>query len=173
MTSPLKTPETVFVCAGSNMGDKIANCREGLAALARWGDTRTEAFSRFYRTAPVDFTDQDWFVNAVARVATTCPPSDLLRRLKAIEAEAGRTAGGVRFGPRVLDLDIIFFGDRRIDLPDLVVPHPRMHKRHFVLKPICDIDPAIVHPVLGQSVGALLGALDVTGQEVSVLPCDS
>ena len=173
MTSSLKTLETVFVCAGSNMGDKVANCREGLSALVRWEDTRMEAVSPFYRTAPVDFTDQDWFVNAVARVVTTCPPPDLLKRLKAIEAEAGRTAGGVRFGPRVLDLDIILFGDRRIDLPDLVVPHPRMHKRHFVLKPICDIDPAIVHPVLEQPVGALLDALDVTGQEVTVLPCES
>ena len=172
MTAPCpdaSPQETAYICAGSNMGDKAANCRRGIEALAGESGSRLIRLSRFYRTEPVDYTDQDWFVNVVAKITTSLPPRSLLKRLKQIEAEAGRSIGGIRFGPRVLDLDIIFYGDRILETPDLVIPHPRMHKRHFVLKPICDIDPAIVHPVLNRKVGALLGELDVVGQELSVI----
>ena len=165
-------PVVAYLCAGSNLGDKQANCRRGIDALARTAKTRLMALSRLYGTEPVDYADQDWFVNVVAKVITTETPWALLERLKTIEAEMGRQAGGIRFGPRVLDLDILLYGDRVIDTPDLVVPHPRMHKRHFVLKPFCDIDPAIVHPTLQRTVRALLDDLDTTGQEVSVLSCD-
>ncbi|MBI9083821.1 MAG: 2-amino-4-hydroxy-6-hydroxymethyldihydropteridine diphosphokinase [Desulfobacterales bacterium] len=165
-------PVVAYLCAGSNIGDKPANCRKGIDALVNTAKTRLAALSRFYRTEPVDYADQDWFVNVVAKVVTTETPLALLERLKTIEVETGRQAGGIRFGPRVLDLDILFYGDRVIDTAELVVPHPRMHKRHFVLKPFCDIDPAIVHPTLQRTVQALLGDLDTTGQAVSVFSCD-
>lgn len=171
MTAPTHMaapPVVAFLCAGSNLGDKTANCRRGIDALVHTGKTRLVALSRFYRTEPVDYADQDWFVNVVAKVATTETPGALLRILKTIEVGMGRQSGGIRFGPRVLDLDILFYGDRIINTPELVVPHPRLHKRHFVLKPFCDIDPAIVHPTLRRTVQALLDGLDTTGQEVSV-----
>lgn len=167
------TPVTAYICAGSNLGDKTANCRRGIDAVVRLTGNRLIRLSPFYRTEPVDYTDQDWFVNVMAKIATTRTPRSLLRELKGIEAAAGRRAGGIRFGPRVLDLDIIFYGDRIICEDGLEVPHPRMHKRHFVLKPICDIDPAIVHPVCNRTVQALLEDLSTDGQQISLLPCDA
>ena len=149
-----------FVSVGSNLGDKAANCRNGIEALAASGLCRLVRQSPFYRTEPVDYLDQDWFVNAVAKLSTDAAPEILLRKILDIELLAGRVRGGARFGPRVIDLDLIFFGDQVIDIPDLVIPHPRMHKRRFVLKPMCDIDLFLRHPVLGRTVIQLLEALD-------------
>lgn len=163
-------PARAYICAGSNLGDKAEQCQRGFDALDGTPGIRLDAVSPFYRTEPVDYLDQDWFVNAVVRLVTTLSPGELLVRLKEIELEAGRTAGGIRFGPRVLDLDILLYGDRILETPNLVIPHPRMHKRHFVLKPICDIDPAIVHPVLGRTVQSLLEELNIDGQQLSRLP---
>ena len=161
----------VFISVGSNLGDKAANCRNGIEALAASGLCRLVRQSPFYRTEPVDYLDQDWFVNAVAKVVTDAAPETLLRQLLDIELQAGRVRGGARFGPRVIDLDLRFFGDRVIDSPDLVIPHPRMHKRRFVLMPMCDIDPLFRHPVMGRTVAQLLEALDETEQQVVPMPC--
>lgn len=159
---------SAYISVGSNLGDKLACCRQGIAQVAALPRTELAVQSPFYRTAPVDYLDQDWFINAAIKVATNLAPEALLTALQAIQRKAGRTPEGdkIRFGPRLLDLDIIFYDDLVLDLPDLVVPHPRMHKRRFVLKPLCDIDPKILHPVLGRSVEALLAALDTTDQDI-------
>jgi 2-amino-4-hydroxy-6-hydroxymethyldihydropteridine diphosphokinase len=148
------------------MGDKLACCQEGIARVAAAPETVLLAQSPFYRTAPVDFLDQDWFVNAAIKVATDLAPLDLLGQLQGIQRRAGRRTDKIRFGPRLLDLDILFYDDSVMDLPELTLPHPRMHKRHFVLKPLCDIDPKVLHPVLGQSVDRLLATLDTTDQDI-------
>ena len=160
---------TAIVSVGSNMGDKLGNCRRAIAALGEIDSTRVLAVSRFYKTAPVDYLDQDWFVNAAVKIDTPLAPLELLEALHKIQRRAGRTHDLIRFGPRVIDLDIIFYDAAVIQTPELVVPHPRMHKRRFVLQPICDIDPAIVHPVIKKSVRTLLGRLAEDTQSVEPL----
>ena len=105
-------------------------------------------------------------MNCVAKIETDLDPLSLLNVLKSIERAAGRVKDTIRFGPRILDLDIILYDDRIINCDRLVVPHPRMHKRRFVLKPICDIDPAIIHPVLKQEMRFLLKRLGEERQRV-------
>lgn len=119
------------------------------------GFCRILTVSPFYKTAPVDYTDQEWFVNGVARIETDLDPFALLALLKSIEKEMGRKPT-VRFGPRVLDLDIIFYEEEVFNTPKLTLPHPRMDQRRFVLQPLCDIDPDLVHPVIGKSVQEML-----------------
>ncbi len=156
----------VFISVGANLGDKMANCRFGIARLTDHPQITDYRTSPFYRTTPVDYLDQDWFVNAALRFKTTMAPLDLLDRIIAIQSEAGRDGDKIRFGPRLLDLDIIFFGTQVIRSARLQIPHPRMHKRRFVLQPICDIDPAFMHPVRGQTVQTLLDQLDDDQQEI-------
>jgi 2-amino-4-hydroxy-6-hydroxymethyldihydropteridine diphosphokinase len=160
---------TVFISVGSNLGDKLGNCRRGIERLCADGAVRLTGRSRDYRTEPVDFTDQDWFVNCVVRVETALPPLELLDRLQAVQHAAGRTVDAVRFGPRVLDLDILLCDDMVCDEGRIVLPHPRMAQRRFVLKPMCDIDPDVRHPVLRKTVARLLSELG-EGQEVLMLP---
>ncbi len=157
---------TAYISVGSNLGDKLFNCRQGIDALTKDGRTVLIAQSRFYKTEPVDFTDQDWFVNAVVKTETVLEPFQLLEAAKAVEAAAGRDFEAVRFGPRVLDLDILLYDDRIVDSPSLMIPHPRMHKRRFVLGPICDIDPHICHPVLKSPVARLLDNLGTREQRI-------
>ncbi len=160
-----------YISVGSNLGDKTANCRRGIEALERSGACQVLARSRLYRTAPVDYADQDWFVNGVVKVATELEAADLLRAMLTAEQEAGRVRGAVRFGPRVLDLDLIFYGDRVIEGPGIRIPHPRMHKRRFVLQPMCDIDKTFLHPLLKRTVQGLLEDLDPGEQPVEAMPC--
>ena len=157
---------TAFICVGSNLGDKLENCRKGIDALTLDSTCRLIDQSPVYKTEPVDYEDQDWFVNYVVKITTTFDPPALLEKLKSIEQHAGRIRSTVRFGPRVLDLDIIFYDDLVMDAPQLSIPHPRMHKRRFVLGPVCDIDPHIKHPVLGRTVRSLLEDLDETEQRI-------
>ena len=160
-------PHTAYISVGSNLGHKLDNCRAGIAALTDSAHVRLAGQSLVYRTEPVDFLDQDWFVNYVVKLETTLEPLVLLDSLKSIEHHAGRPTDSVRFGPRLLDLDIIFYDQTVMNHPRLVIPHPRMHKRRFVLKPICDIDPHINHPVYHRTVRSLLEDLDNTGQRIA------
>ena len=160
---------TVLISAGSNIGDKSGNCRKGISALIRPERAVLIKESKFYKTEPVDYTNQDWFVNCAVKISTPLEPLELLTEIKRIESEAGRKKDAVRFGPRVLDLDIIFFDDRVIESDNLIIPHPRMHQRRFVLMPICDIDPNIMHPVFKKSIRTLLSELDGSGQKVCEL----
>ena len=148
------------------MGDRLQNCRQGIAALNRSGESRIIAQSRIYMTEPVDYEDQDWFINMVVKLETANDPFELLDIINRVQRAAGRKRDVIRYGPRVLDLDIIFFGNLVLDSDRLVVPHPRMHQRRFVLQPICDIDPTIVHPVLKKDMQSLLADLGKDEQKV-------
>ncbi len=149
-----------YICIGSNLGDKRLNCQNGIDSLVNSDHTDLIQTSRIYRTDPVDYLDQDWFINQVIRVSTRLDPFQLLDCLKQIERCAGRTGPSVRFGPRILDMDIIFYENRVINHARLTVPHPRMHVRRFVLQPLCDIAPDLIHPVQLVPVQHLLANLD-------------
>lgn len=173
MNSELVTtpPQRVFLSIGSNLGNPQRNCQRGIEMLRADETMKIISCSPFYRTEPIDFRDQGWFVNAVLLIQTTLAPLELLEKTQRIEERMGRKEGGPRFGPRVLDLDIIFYGDLTMESLRLVIPHPRMHKRRFVLQPICDIDPLVVHPVLGHTMQELLNQVLTDGQEIE--PCSS
>jgi 2-amino-4-hydroxy-6-hydroxymethyldihydropteridine diphosphokinase len=163
---------TAYIGAGSNIGNKLLNCKNGISALTSTKKIQIKEWSRFYKTEPVDYKDQDWFINAVVKIETTLNPFQLLEKLKLIERDSGRVEGSVKFGPRILDLDILLFDDLVTNSSGLVIPHPRMHKRRFVLKPICDIDPTIVHPVLKKDMQGLLDVLDENEQRIIEYRCD-
>lgn len=150
---------TAYISIGSNIGDKLLNCQKGISALTKSGRSVIIGQSNFYKTEPVDYTDQDWFVNSAVKIETTLDPFQLLYELKIIEKHAGRTEDPIRYGPRILDLDIIFYDNIVINSSELIIPHPKMHKRRFVLKSICDIDSKLVHPVLKMDMQYLLDNL--------------
>ncbi|WP_029008195.1 2-amino-4-hydroxy-6-hydroxymethyldihydropteridine diphosphokinase [Azospirillum halopraeferens] len=152
----------VHLALGSNLGDRDANLRGAIARLEA-GGVRVTARSRVYETAPMYVTDQPAFLNMALAGETALAPPDLLALCKRIEADLGRRAGGVRFGPREVDVDVLFYGDRVIDAPDLTVPHPRMAERAFVLRPLADVAATLHHPVLGRTVAELLA--DVPGAD--------
>jgi len=121
-----------------------------LAAIQRLRDVRRVqvlATSSFYRTAPLLFTDQPWFINGVVLCQTDLSPKGLLEVMHRIENDFGRERP-IRWGPRTLDLDLLAFGDLQLDLPSLTIPHPRLHERRFVLEPLLEIEPDWVHPTL-------------------------
>ncbi|QTA82252.1 2-amino-4-hydroxy-6-hydroxymethyldihydropteridine pyrophosphokinase [Desulfonema limicola] len=146
----------------------MSYCRNSIKFLEKSGRTLVTAQSRFYRTEPVDYKDQDWFINAVVRIKTSLTPDELLKEINFIETDAGRVRNNLRFGPRTLDMDIIFYDDLIMNSSCLTLPHPRMHQRRFVLQPICDIDPDILHPVLKKDVKFLLKKLDNDEQKIFV-----
>ena len=160
-----------YISVGSNMGDRAENCLTGIKFLDEKEHTSVLTRSSFYQTEPVDYLEQDWFVNGMVKVETTLEPMVLLKTIKDIEQKVGRKSSAIRFGPRVLDMDIILYDSVVLEHSELEIPHPRMHKRCFVLKPLCDIDPNIVHPVFGQTIETLLKKIDHDGQEV--VPCQS
>jgi len=114
----------------------------------------------------VDYKDQDWFINYAVKIETELDPFQLLERIQTIQRKAGRIHDKIRFGPRILDLDIILYDGVVIHSAQLIVPHPRMHERRFVLQPLCDIDPTIIHPVLRMEVQSLLNTLDDKTQRI-------
>jgi len=160
---------TAWIGFGSNLGDKIANCRFGLARMMESRVALSGVVSRRYRTEPMHVLDQDWFVNGVVRIETDLDPDCLLRALQDIQRMAGRKEGGIRFGPRILDLDILFFDDGIFRTDRLIIPHPRLHERRFVLQPACDIDPYWVHPVIGSDLQTLLSQVPQPDTSVQVI----
>jgi 2-amino-4-hydroxy-6-hydroxymethyldihydropteridine diphosphokinase len=156
----------VYLSIGSNSGDRYKNYRYGMDQLTRLVSLSSITESLLYETEPVGFKNQSWFLNAAIKIETMLEPLDLLGRLKAIEKASGRDFNQVRFGPRTLDLDILLYDDLIINSANVIIPHPRMHERRFVLKPLCDIDPSIVHPVLMKSVARLLKELGDFEQKV-------
>jgi 2-amino-4-hydroxy-6-hydroxymethyldihydropteridine diphosphokinase len=155
-------PETVTACIalGSNLVDPRLQVERGFAALAALPRTRLLARSRLYRTPPWGMPDQPDFINAAVRLETTLTPRELLDALLAIEARAGRMRGA-RNGPRILDLDLLLYGNRVINEPDIVVPHPRLHERAFVLLPLVDVAADFEVPGRGRVV-ELLQRVDAT-----------
>jgi 2-amino-4-hydroxy-6-hydroxymethyldihydropteridine diphosphokinase len=136
----------VYIGLGSNLGDREAALRGALHLL---GDD-VVAVSSFRETDPVGYLDQPRFLNAAAALETQLQPRALLERLLEVERELGRTRDGPRFGPRTIDLDLLLYGDRVIDEPGLVVPHPRLAERRFVLEPLAELDPDLVVPGRGR-----------------------
>ncbi len=159
-----------YISVGSNIGNKLENCHKGVDALISCGSTDILKHSRTYKTDPVDYTDQDWFINYVIKIRTVLDPLQLLTTLIEVQHRAGRMVDKIRFGPRVLDMDILLFDDLVLRSARLIIPHPRMHKRRFVLQPICDIDPKIIHPILKKSMQYLLDSLKDSGQGVEPYP---
>ena len=135
-----------FIGFGSNLGDPVSNIEKALRLLANDPDISIERVSSLYRTAPVGVEDQDWFVNGVAHIRTVLDPFDLLNLLLSVEKTLGRERI-LRWGPRTIDLDILLYGALVLDREELQIPHPRMHERRFVLDPLCEIAPEVMHPV--------------------------
>ena len=143
---------------GSNLGDPRREVRRAIAELAKWGPLRA---SSLWRTEPLGGDpDQPWYVNAVVELELGGDPFQCLARLRALERAAGRPDARPRFAPRVLDLDLLLFGDAVVKTPGLVVPHPGLTRRRFVLAPLCELSPALVAPGETRSVAALLQDLD-------------
>jgi 2-amino-4-hydroxy-6-hydroxymethyldihydropteridine diphosphokinase len=147
---------TVYLSLGSNIGDRSRNLQEAIAALGKSG-VQVLRVSSVYETEPVDYLDQPWFLNCALEADTELPPLDLLRALRQIESQMGSTKP-IAKGPRLIDLDILLYDNEIIDTPELQVPHPRMHLRRFVLQPLAEIAPNLLHPVSHLRISALLAA---------------
>lgn len=150
----------VYIALGTNLGDRLGNLRAAIHALAP--DVTVLAESHIYETPPWGYEDQPPFLNMVVKAETDLEPGALLKHLKRLETDLGREKS-IRWGPRLIDLDILFFDDRVIQSPPLVIPHPRLHERGFVLVPLADVAPEFIHPVLGKRVWELLTGVDLSG----------
>ena len=147
-----------YIGIGSNLGDKISQCEKAISEILKTDRHKLLAKSSLFKTQPIGYTSQDWFVNGVIKIETNLEAPDLLRTLKTIEFQLGRTET-FRWGPRTIDLDILFFDDIEIHTGELRIPHPLIQNRQFVLIPLAEIDPTLVHPVLKKTLQELLNNL--------------
>lgn len=175
---PLNLMHTAYIAMGSNLAAAAGPPEATLAAAALRLQLlgRLTSRSSLYSTAPVGFTAQPRFVNAVVALETSLSPRELLQGLLAIEQDFGRDrSAGIANGPRTLDLDILFFGNLIIDEPELLIPHPRFAERAFVLVPLNEIAPQLIDPVRGKTMAQCLQDLRQTGEDQSdaVLPIQS
>ncbi len=145
-------PVTVYLGLGSNLGRREDNLRRAIGKMRRY--VRPKRASSVYETAPWGFSQQPDFLNCVLEVAATLTPHRLLTSVKSLEMEMGRQAG-VRYGPRLIDVDILFYGGKTLEDPDLQIPHPRLHQRAFVLIPLSELAPELSHPTLKLTVAQL------------------
>jgi 2-amino-4-hydroxy-6-hydroxymethyldihydropteridine diphosphokinase len=151
--------ELVYLSLGSNIGDRVENLNAAIAALAG-ARVRVRRVSSFYETEPVDYLEQAWFLNCVLEGETELQPGELLRALREIESGMG-SKKLIAKGPRLIDIDILLYGQHVIDTAELQVPHPRMALRRFVLVPLAEIAPGVRHPAWAGTVEELLrGTLD-------------
>ena len=161
MSDPVTTK--IALALGSNVGDRLSYLKAAVKALEPYVDVTAK--SRIYETAPAYVSDQPAFLNAVVMGTTKLEPLALLWLLKDIESEIGRQPT-FRYGPRVIDIDIIFYGDTVMETPELTIPHPRLAERDFVLRPLCDIAATWKHPQSGKTVEEMLALLPD-----NALPC--
>jgi len=157
---------TVHLALGSNLGDREAALRGAVEAVGRLRGMRVVAVSHGYETAPWGVADQPAFLNAAAVVATCLEPLEFLRALKDIEQQLGRAPGGPKWGPRVIDIDIILWGDRVVSEPGLELPHPEFRRRAFVLAPLAEIAGGAVDPVTRLTVAELATRPEVEGTAI-------
>ena len=151
-------PNTAYIGIGSNIGSPIGNCRRSIALLNEQAGIEVITHSSFYETEPVGPTDQSWFVNAVVEISTDMDPLLLLDALLAIELAIGRVRKE-KWGPRIIDLDILLYGKSVIQNDRLAIPHPEMIKRRFVLAPLTELAPGLMHPTENKTIQQLLSEL--------------
>ncbi len=161
--SALRTPDSAlpvpaFIGIGSNMGDRLAFCREAVHRLGSEPAIRIKKISSLYETDPVDYLEQNRFYNAVAEIKTSLSPALLLERCREIEHQIGKNIL-IPKGPRTIDLDLLFYDHSTIDAPGLQIPHPGISSRAFVLIPLSEIAPDLIHPVLHASAAEMLRRL--------------
>lgn len=140
---------------GSNLGDRYGFLKKGLEMVSHSRELEILTTSGIYETEPVEIADQPAYLNAAVRISTLFAPMDLLTKLKTIETSVGRIPRG-RWLEREIDIDIIFYGDEKIESEELTIPHPRAHLRRFVLRPLSEIASNFVHPIFHKTVGQLL-----------------
>ena len=150
-------PVTVYLSLGSNIGDREENLRQACRMLDAEG-IQVRRISSVYDTEPVDFQEQDWFLNCVLEVETNLPPLVLLDRLKQIEVQQGRQHGRPK-GPRTIDIDLLLYGEQTFSSERLTLPHPEMLRRRFVLEPLRELAPSLRLPVVGETVDEILSEL--------------
>lgn len=151
---------SVYLSLGTNLGDRATNLKQAITSLPPQMTVRSK--SKVYETPPWGYTEQDAFLNQVVMVTTYLEPEQLLKHLKRLEVALGRKAT-FRNGPRLIDLDILFFDDLVLNTPALTVPHPHVHERGFVLVPMMDIAPDHVHPVNQKSIRELIAMCSTEG----------
>ncbi len=149
---------TVYLALGSNLGDRLANLKQAIAALPP--QMEVKAKSSVYETPPWGYEDQPKFLNQVIKAKTYLDPEPLLKHLKRLEVALGRQESFPN-GPRLIDMDILFYDDLVLNSPALVIPHPRLHERGFVLLPLMEIAPDLIHPVNKKSVREMAAGCDV------------
>jgi 2-amino-4-hydroxy-6-hydroxymethyldihydropteridine diphosphokinase len=150
----------VYLALGSNLGNRAANLKEAIASLPP--QMEVKAKSKVYETPPWGYAEQEKFLNQVLKVNTYLTPEQLLKHLKRLEVALGRKAS-FQNGPRLIDIDILFYDNLVFESPALVIPHPRVHERGFVLLPMMDIAPDFIHPVKQKSVRDLIACCDLRG----------
>ena len=151
---------TVYIALGTNLGERLANLRAAIESMQP--EITVLAESHVYETPPWGYEDQPAFLNMVVKAETDLEPELLLNNLKQLEVELGRKQN-FRWGPRLIDLDILFYDDLVLELPPLVIPHPRLHERAFVLVPLMDVAPDLIHPMFQRRVSDLLTDVDTQG----------
>ncbi|HKI55195.1 MAG TPA: 2-amino-4-hydroxy-6-hydroxymethyldihydropteridine diphosphokinase [Anaerolineales bacterium] len=150
----------VYLSLGTNLGNRAANLKEAISSLPP--QMNVKARSKVYETPPWGYTDQDNFLNQVVKAATYLEPEKLLKHIKRLEVAMGRKAS-FRYGPRLIDIDILFYDDVVLETSSLTIPHPDLHERGFVLLPMMDIAPDFVHPLKKKSIRELVGFCDMGG----------
>lgn len=155
----------VYLSLGSNVGDPLDNLITAIGMIIEADGIAPAGLGSFYETEPLENVRQGWFTNTAVGIETDHDPETLFNLFKAIERDMGREEGE-RYGPRLIDIDIIFYDEAVVETPELTIPHPKAAERRFVLAPLVDIDPDIRHPLLGQTVGELLAACPDEGQEI-------
>ena len=149
----------VFIGIGTNEGDRLANISRAVRAMGALPEVRLVQMATVIETEPVGGPPQDPYLNTVVEIETALEPAALLAALQEIERRLGRVRSAVRWSSRPMDLDLLCYGDRRIDTPALQVPHPWLHERRFALEPLAQLAPELVHPRLGRTIAELLAQL--------------